>query len=78
VKGNIIAPLQVPCSTGNTPVGGGFELINTGAELSVLFSAPVKEPLFTGWRVIVRNLFGQQQIQNAQVRVWVVCGKASS
>jgi hypothetical protein len=74
VKGNVLGPIQVACSAGKSPLGGGFELVNVqSAALSVLRSTPVNDSTLVGWRVIVRNVFHDDPIANAQVRVHVVC-----
>jgi hypothetical protein len=69
-----VGAIQVPCQVaGNAPISGGYEIVS-GAGLSVLSSLPVRDSVFTGWRVIVRNVFQTGGVP-AQVRVHVVCAK---
>ena len=65
-------PAQVAtCSVGRVPLGGGYTLMGSGQQLTVVASEPVGgEP--AGWRVIVRNSTSSM-LGNAQVVVYVIC-----
>jgi hypothetical protein len=65
-------PAQVAtCSAGRVPLGGGYTLMGSGQQLTVVASEPVGgEP--AGWRVIVRN-GTSSMLGNAQVVVYVIC-----
>ena len=72
----VTLPAQIAaCSPGRVPVGGGFELVGTAEQLSVLSSEPYTATTSTGWRVTVRNNT-TGALMNAQVRVYVVCIRA--
>lgn len=65
----VVLPAQdAACSAGRVPIGGGYELVGTGQQLTVLASAPTSG----GWRVIVKNTTSST-LMNAQVKVHVVC-----
>jgi hypothetical protein len=53
------------------PLGGGFELIGSGQQLTVLASEPFTGTS-SGWRVVVRNNTAAT-LMSAQVRVYVMC-----
>jgi len=68
---SITLPAQdVLCTPGRVPLGGGYELLGTGQQLTVLSSGPT--PSGTGWRVTVRNN-STSLLTNVQVRVFVAC-----
>jgi hypothetical protein len=67
-----LAPQMIACSAGKTPVGGGYELVGTGEQLTVLASEPYISTTSAGWRVSVRNNTTQTLMQ-AQVRMFVTC-----
>jgi len=62
---------QAACSAGRVALGGGYELLGGGSQLSVLSSTPVPAP-GSGWRVVVKNNTASAMM-NAQVRVYVIC-----
>ena len=67
----VLAPQSANCSAGRVPLGGGFELVGSGQQLTVLASAPFTGPT-SGWRVVVRNNT-TATLMSAQVRVHVTC-----
>jgi hypothetical protein len=67
-----LAPQMATCSAGRVPLGGGFELVGSGQQLTVLASQPFIGST-SGWRVSVRNNTSAT-LMSAQVRVYVVCG----
>jgi hypothetical protein len=76
--GSPVLPIQIACPAGKSPMGGGHELANVNAAgLTVMFSAPVRDTTFVGWRVMVRNVHVSGGISGAQVRVHVVCANVS-
>jgi hypothetical protein len=73
-KGGTVSPIELECPAGKVPVGGGHQLMNTPAQnLNVISSGPVTSADFTGWRVVVKNMFGSGTQMQAQVRVFVTC-----
>lgn len=70
--------LQVACSAGKSPVGGGFEMLNeTTFGLSVVSSAPYDDGAGeAGWHVVIKNRFSPA-ITGARVRVFAVCAQVA-
>jgi hypothetical protein len=67
-----VAPfLEIACSPGLVPLGGGYELFGSTTSLTVLSSQPLTGAK-SGWRVIVRNNTGSDLL-NVQVRLFVTC-----
>ena len=67
----VLAPQSANCSAGRMPLGGGFELVGSGQQLTVLASEPFTGST-SGWRVAVRNNTAMT-LMSAQVRVYVTC-----
>ena len=70
-SGVVLAPQSANCSAGRVPLGGGFELVGSGQQLTVLASEPFTGTT-SGWRVVVRNNTATT-LMSAQVRVYVMC-----
>jgi hypothetical protein len=70
--GTASLPLEVTCTSGKVPFSGGYELLNTAGQMTVIVSVPTTN----GWRVQVRNNTSMF-LSNAQLRVWAVCGNAN-
>jgi len=69
-NGVTLSPQDVLCSAGRVPLGGGYELVAMGQQLTVLSSSPT--PTGNGWRVTVKNNTAST-LMNVQVRVHVMC-----
>jgi hypothetical protein len=66
-----LPPQVATCSAGRVPLGGGYTLMGSGQQLTVVASEPMSgEP--SGWRVTVRNNTSST-LGNAQVVVYVMC-----
>jgi hypothetical protein len=69
---SFVLPVQeASCSAGRVAIGGGFELVGSAQQLTVLSSAPANNGV-AGWRVTVKN-YTSGTLFNAQVRVHVTC-----
>ena len=66
-----LAPQIATCSAGRVPLGGGFELVGGGQQLTVLASQPFTGAT-SGWRVAVRNNTAST-LMGVQVKVHVIC-----
>ena len=67
----VLAPQSANCSAGRMPLGGGFELVGSGQQLTVLASEPFTGST-SGWRVVVRNNTRHDPDERAG-RVYVTC-----
>ncbi len=75
-----IMTASVACSTGKSPLGGGFEPLipgapgeepTPGAGVAVQMSLVASAPTTNGWLVSLRN--GSSGRSNVQFRVWAIC-----
>lgn len=72
----VLPPIEIACDAGKVPVSGGHEMLNPEArKLVVMKSLPVNDGTFSGWRLVVENAFAASMVNDAVVRVFVVCAQ---